>query len=216
LLSLGSSKTNPTATKAIAIGIVGAAVAAPAGLADWRTLNDRQRRVGIVHAALNTTALTTYALSLLCRLLRIGPPRMLAFAGFGLTMASGYLGGELVYRLHAGVAQRPLAEPPKDFELALPSHELHEGEIRRIEIEGYPVMLTRQHGFIYALSDVCTHLACSLSEGHVEDQSIRCNCHGSRFSLADGAVINGPATVAETSFEVREYDSRIEVRLRRY
>ena len=41
-----------------------------------------------------------------------------------------------------------------------------------------------------AYSSICTHARCPVSE--VTD-SINCNCHGSRFSLADGSVLAGPA-----------------------
>jgi nitrite reductase/ring-hydroxylating ferredoxin subunit len=39
-----------------------------------------------------------------------------------------------------------------------------------------------------------------------------CQCHGSRFDLATGAVINGPATMALTVHEVLEVDGNIQIR----
>jgi len=39
---------------------------------------------------------------------------------------------------------------------------------------------------------VCTHRQCLVSS--VDGGSINCACHGSRFSIADGSVVNGPAT----------------------
>jgi Rieske Fe-S protein len=38
---------------------------------------------------------------------------------------------------------------------------------------------------------VCTHEGCTV--GRVESGEIRCPCHGSRFSAADGSVVRGPA-----------------------
>jgi Rieske Fe-S protein len=38
---------------------------------------------------------------------------------------------------------------------------------------------------------VCTHKGCTV--GSVENGEIACPCHGSRFSAADGTVVNGPA-----------------------
>ena len=38
-----------------------------------------------------------------------------------------------------------------------------------------------------------------------------CECHGSRFDIATGAVINGPATEALTVHEVKEVEGRIHV-----
>ncbi len=39
---------------------------------------------------------------------------------------------------------------------------------------------------------VCTHMGCIVSS--VADGNINCVCHGSAFSIADGSVVNGPAT----------------------
>ena len=46
-------------------------------------------------------------------------------------------------------------------------------------------------GRFQAFSSICTHAGCPVTE--VTD-SIGCLCHGSRFSLADGTVLTGPAT----------------------
>ena len=46
-------------------------------------------------------------------------------------------------------------------------------------------------GQFKAFSSICTHAGCPVTE--VTD-SIGCLCHGSRFSLADGSVLSGPAT----------------------
>jgi Rieske Fe-S protein len=39
---------------------------------------------------------------------------------------------------------------------------------------------------------VCTHQGCIVSS--VEDGTINCSCHGSKFSIEDGSVTAGPAT----------------------
>jgi Rieske Fe-S protein len=41
------------------------------------------------------------------------------------------------------------------------------------------------------LSAVCPHQGCLVNE--VTDQVIVCPCHGSQFSITDGAVVQGPA-----------------------
>ena len=42
-----------------------------------------------------------------------------------------------------------------------------------------------------AFSAVCTHQGCVVSS--LEGKEINCKCHGSKFSIEDGSVINGPA-----------------------
>lgn len=47
-------------------------------------------------------------------------------------------------------------------------------------------------GDFVGLSAVCPHQNCLVNE--VTDQKIICPCHGSEFSITDGAVLQGPAT----------------------
>jgi Rieske Fe-S protein len=54
-------------------------------------------------------------------------------------------------------------------------------------------------GQFRAFSATCTHQGCAV--GDVSDGAINCHCHGSRFALADGAVVDGPA---ETPLPERE------------
>ena len=53
------------------------------------------------------------------------------------------------------------------------------------------VITQPQSGAFHAFSAVCTHAGCIV--GSVSGGTINCPCHGSRFNITDGAVVNGPA-----------------------
>ncbi|MDE3721651.1 Rieske (2Fe-2S) protein [Nocardiopsis sp. N85] len=62
-----------------------------------------------------------------------------------------------------------------------------------IVVAGAAVVLTQpEEGGFRAFSTTCTHEGCPVDS--VVDGSIRCPCHGSLFSIADGAPTEGPAT----------------------
>ncbi|GGU56086.1 Rieske (2Fe-2S) protein [Streptomyces lavendofoliae] len=54
------------------------------------------------------------------------------------------------------------------------------------------VVTQPREGEFMAFSAVCTHQGCVVAT--VEDGTINCACHGSRFRIADGSVARGPAT----------------------
>jgi Rieske Fe-S protein len=60
-------------------------------------------------------------------------------------------------------------------------------------IDGKNIVITQPAaGTFKAFSAVCTHQGCIVST--VADGTIDCPCHGSKFSVKDGSVVNGPAT----------------------
>jgi nitrite reductase/ring-hydroxylating ferredoxin subunit len=67
---------------------------------------------------------------------------------------------------------------------------------------------------LYAFDDLCTCAdeACPLSGGLLTGTTLMCQCHGSRFDITTGAVINGPATEALNVYEVQEVDGSVQIR----
>jgi nitrite reductase/ring-hydroxylating ferredoxin subunit len=63
-------------------------------------------------------------------------------------------------------------------------------------------------GTFKAFSSVCTHEGCPVSQ--ISNGAIICTCHNSRFSVADGSVISGPARRALKAAKVtRSGDSLV-------
>ena len=81
-----------------------------------------------------------------------------------------------------------------DFVVACPADEVPEEGAVRVEIDGEPVAVVRTGGEFFAIRDVCSHANVALSEGEVDDQSIECWLHGSRFDLVSGRPLSLPAT----------------------
>lgn len=47
-------------------------------------------------------------------------------------------------------------------------------------------------GEFKAFTNICTHMNCPIA--NVDGGTINCTCHGSKYSIEDGSVKNGPAT----------------------
>jgi nitrite reductase/ring-hydroxylating ferredoxin subunit len=77
------------------------------------------------------------------------------------------------------------------------------------------IAIARVDERLYAFDDLCTCAdeACPLSAGLLAGMTIMCQCHGSRFDIVSGAVINGPAIETLNVYEVQEIEGRILIRL---
>jgi 3-phenylpropionate/trans-cinnamate dioxygenase ferredoxin component len=76
------------------------------------------------------------------------------------------------------------------------------------------ISVARVDGRLYAFDDLCTCMdqACPLSGGLLTQTTLMCQCHGSRFDVTTGAVIDGPATEGLHVYEVQEVDGSIQLR----
>jgi nitrite reductase/ring-hydroxylating ferredoxin subunit/uncharacterized membrane protein len=200
---------------AIATGLVGASAAAVAGLTDWYQLSGKPRRVGMLHAVLNVTATGLYGASMWQRVRgqrRAG--RQLGLGGFLAAMAGAYLGGHLVYALRIGVRHSRETSRPDNFVAVLPVAELGEGQLRRVDSQGQPILLVRRGDRIFAMLETCSHLGGPLSEGWLVEDSVVCPWHQSRYALETGKVLDGPSAYSQPCFETRVRNGQIEVRAR--
>ncbi|GAA4883695.1 Rieske (2Fe-2S) protein [Kitasatospora terrestris] len=198
-----------------AAGLLAAPPTLLAGWVDWSDLPPGHRRTGLVHAlgAATATGLHAAALRARCRGHdRAG--RWLGLAGLGLVGAAATLGGHLAYRQAAGAAHAeavPRLAPPSWHQVGAVD-EFPRGRPVRRELGEVPVVVVRGTEGFDVLADRCTHMSGSLAEGQVEDGCVRCPLHGSRFRLADGRPVRGPATAAQPRFDTRVLSDRLEIR----
>ena len=72
--------------------------------------------------------------------------------------------------------------------------DLVENQASRFVLEGVPIAVVKDAaGDVFAIGDTCTHGDISLSEGFVEDDTLECWAHGSKFSLVTGKPLTLPA-----------------------
>ena len=214
---IGSDDDDEAIQKLIALGIAAYAPTALSGTVDWadgEAVDPRVRRMGLVHAASNATALGLYSASLLARRRGDrGRGKALGLAGLAVMSVGGFLGGHLSYARGVGVNQTAFDEQIGDWTDAIGADELDAGEPKTVTVGDTPVMIVRHSDGIHAIHDRCSHRGCSLSDmGEIDGEIVTCNCHGSQFDLRDGSVQRGPATTHQPVYETRESSGRIEVR----
>ncbi|HVW87535.1 MAG TPA: Rieske 2Fe-2S domain-containing protein, partial [Bryobacteraceae bacterium] len=212
-VSGGRRGIKDAADAAIALGLAGSAAVAVTGLTDWKDLSGKDRRVGLVHGMLNAVVASLYTGSLIARRNKdrtLG--RALAMTGWGLMLASAWIGGELVYRFRDGVNRANDVEQPSDWTAVMPESDLPDDQMKRAEHNGARILLLRRGSRILAIGETCSHQGGPLSEGKLEGDCVTCPWHGSTFDMNDGSVVNGPATTPQPAFEVRVRDGQIEVR----
>jgi nitrite reductase/ring-hydroxylating ferredoxin subunit len=71
--------------------------------------------------------------------------------------------------------------------------EIPEGGGAIFEDQGI-VVTQPEAGEFKGFTNICTHRQCPLSSVSADAGTIDCNCHGSKYSITDGSVVNGPAT----------------------
>jgi nitrite reductase/ring-hydroxylating ferredoxin subunit/uncharacterized membrane protein len=200
------------------VGIAAAFPTIVSGANDWadtEVADEAVRRVGLVHATANASALGLYAASLAAR--RRGQRAKgtaLALAGTGIMTVGGYLGGHMSYVRGVGPNQTAFDPGPEEWTAVASGAELADGEPLAAIAGDTPVLLLRHGDGIHAIHNRCSHRGCLLSDGQLEGHVVTCACHGSQFDVRDGSVLHGPATAGQPAFDARERDGTVEVRLR--
>lgn len=201
------------ATMLTAVGCIAAGATVATGAADWSVTYGRDRRLALVHGLANTAAFGLQLGSLSARLSgRNGRGRLLSMAGLAMVGAAAYLGGELVLGRALTVNHTAWLSGPGEWTDVAGGSEVTEGALTAVDVDHRKVLLTRVAGTVCALENTCSHAGGPLNEGTVEDGTVVCPWHGSRFRLSDGSVLGGPATFPQPRFEARNVAGRIQIR----
>jgi nitrite reductase/ring-hydroxylating ferredoxin subunit/uncharacterized membrane protein len=203
------------ADAAIAVGLAGAVGSALSGLTDWSDTHGKPQRVGALHGLLNITAAALYTGSYIARKNRNrGLGRALAYTGYGIVLASAWLGGALSYRQRIGVDHSPDADNdlPEDYTPAVSETELIDGHPKKVSVGGTDIFLLKRDGQIFALGNRCAHMGGPLNEGQIEGDTVVCPWHGSRFCMRTGSVLDGPAVHPQPKLDVEVQNGQVLVR----
>src|SRR3954467_641924 len=214
----------PAATAMIGTGVVAAVPAALAGAAARAQQDPGVRRLGALHALLNTAALGLYVGSLVARGNgRGGLGRVLSYSGLGLASVSASIGGHMSYAQssgasHAATAARALGSDWMDLG---PLDDLPEGRPTLRSGTGgsavVPLAVVRRGVRVDVFIGPCSHLSGPLYEGTVEEvrgsTCLVCPWHGSAFDLENGEPRRGPAANVQEKLDVRMQAGRVLARL---
>jgi nitrite reductase/ring-hydroxylating ferredoxin subunit/uncharacterized membrane protein len=202
------------ARRLVGLGVLAALPAAATGASDWADTYGASQRIGLVHAVSNVSATLLQAASWDAR--RRGYRRVgigLSGAGLGLVAFASYLGGHLSFVQGVGVNHTAFQPTVKKWTDIAALSELSPDQPVRVVAGRVPVVLVKHDGVVYALSATCVHAGGPLDEGKVlPDGCIRCPWHASTFQLLDGAVVRGPASLDQPSWEVKVEGDRVSVR----
>jgi nitrite reductase/ring-hydroxylating ferredoxin subunit/uncharacterized membrane protein len=217
---------------AMVFATLAALVALVPGLMDWVEIRDDNpaKQIGIYHMVLNFVVIAVYAVNISTRwhseYVGRTPPLWLGMSVVGVVvlMASGYLGGLMVFSHGIGVGRhrRRGSTPEKTIEID-PStavdgmvsvaifDAMGEGQSRRVAINGVVMAVARIDGQAYAFQEFCTHRFGPLSEGCFKGHEVQCPWHQSCFDMRTGKVTSGPAKEAIHTFPVHVRDGQIYV-----
>jgi 3-phenylpropionate/trans-cinnamate dioxygenase ferredoxin subunit len=83
-------------------------------------------------------------------------------------------------------------------------------QAKKVVVGGVAIALVLDSaGDVHAIGDTCTHGDISLSEGFVEDDTLECWAHGSKFQLTTGKPLTLPAFEPVPVFAVDVVDGDI-------
>jgi 3-phenylpropionate/trans-cinnamate dioxygenase ferredoxin component len=99
------------------------------------------------------------------------------------------------------------------FERVCALADVPEDEAIGVTLDDQDIAVARHGDEIFAVEDTCSHAAVALSEGEVDECTVECWLHGSRFDLRTGKPTGLPATepIATFPVDVRDGDVYVDI-----
>ena len=99
------------------------------------------------------------------------------------------------------------------FRKAARTEDVPAGQGKIVKAGGKHIALFNIDGTYYAIDDTCPHRGGPLSEGEVACTTVTCPWHQARFDLKTGDVVNPPAEVGVSRFNVRMVGNDVEIEI---
>jgi nitrite reductase/ring-hydroxylating ferredoxin subunit/uncharacterized membrane protein len=194
------------------LGVLAMVAAAVTGLADYAEVDGIARNRATVHGTLMVVTLVLYAISLV---IRAGNPPdrlvaiVLAVAGYLLLALAAAIGGDLVYLIGTHVNRHAWrGAGAKWIKLELGDlTDIPDGGPTKLKAGINELAVVRDGDRILAVHAQCAHAGGPLAEGSLVGGAIECPWHGSRYRMADGHVVRGPAVYDQPAYDVRRAEA---------
>lgn len=194
------------------LGVLAMLASAVTGAADFAEVDGNARYRATVHLTIMVVTLVLYGVSLV---IRNGQPAdrlvpiVLGIVAYLLLSLGAAIGGDLVYLVGTHVNRHAWrAAGSKWVVLDLGGlADIPEGGPTKLKAGVNELAVVRNGDRILAVHAQCAHAGGPLAEGTLVGDAIECPWHGSRFRLADGHLVRGPAMYDQPAYEVRRSEA---------
>ena len=83
------------------------------------------------------------------------------------------------------------------FVPSIKESKLKEGHMKPVRVKGRPILLVRQGGEVFGVSNLCPHAGCELQGGILTGYIVMCPCHGWKFDVRNGQYQENKLTTLE-------------------
>ncbi len=95
---------------------------------------------------------------------------------------------------------------------AIKKDELPEDTLTPVSPLGLQILLVKKGGDVFAFSNKCAHMACPLSAGLLEEDTIMCSCHEWSFDIKTGEFLLAPEIKIEI-YEVKVSEDNLYIKI---